>query len=142
MNSSNVNQVFETSELNQLTILTRQRSNRYERVPDSNYSNEQSGSKKRESLFPLCGNSMSPVYQPGEMMLCREFDTWREFLPFGEAFLVITNGFSTVKYVKRGKDENTLLMVSANRNFEDFEMPKNLILKMFLITGSITRNIL
>lgn len=95
---------------------------------------------KGEYSFMFWGDSMHPAYQTGQLMLSRHFPDWRKCLPFGEAFLIITKEFKLVRYVKQGKTDDTLLLCSPNPHFDDFEMKKDEIQDMFIITGSVRRN--
>ncbi len=92
--------------------------------------------------FPLWGDSMWPVYQSGQVVLCKEFHDWRDYVPYGEVFLIITENLRTVKYVKKAESKDHLLLVSENKHFEPFELPKSKILRMFFVKGAIKRNMI
>lgn len=138
MNNPNIVQNIQNSEL---TLVTSPNANS---LIDSDFFNapNNSGSKKRESFFPNCGNAMTPLYQPGEIMMCREFIDWRMYVLYGEAYLIVTEQYQMVRFVKKSANDDTFLLSACNSHFEDFEIPKYLILKMFLITGSINRSVL
>ena len=95
-----------------------------------------------DNAFPLYGDSMYPKYQSGQVILCKEFKEWRDFVPFGEVFLVITDSLRMVKYVKKASSDEHYLLASENSHFESFEVPKNRIRRMFLVKGAIQRNMI
>ncbi len=92
--------------------------------------------------FPIWGDSMFPAYQSGQVVLCKEFHDWRSYVPYGEVFLIITDNLRTIKYVKKGQSEQSLLLVSENTHYEPFELPKNHIRRMFFVKGSVKRNMI
>lgn len=95
-----------------------------------------------DRAFPLWGDSMWPVYQSGQIVLCKEFLPWRDYVPFGEVFLVITDSLRTVKYVKRASTEDKILLVSENPHYDSFEVAKQHIKRMFIVKGAIKRNLI
>jgi len=95
-----------------------------------------------DKAFPLYGDSMYPKYQAGQIILCKEFTEWRDFVPYGEVFLIVTDTLRMVKYVKKAATLENYLLVSENDFFEDFEVPKHRIRRMYLVKGAIHRNMI
>lgn len=95
-----------------------------------------------DKAFPLWGDSMWPVYQSGQIVLCKEFLAWRDYVPYGEVFLIITDSLRTVKYVKKASSEDKYLLVSENPHFDPFEVSKEHIRKMYIVKGAIKRNLI
>jgi transcriptional regulator with XRE-family HTH domain len=85
------------------------------------------------------GDSMYPAYQSGDIIVCKEIGDKSMFV-YGEAYLVITKEYRLVKYVKKSKYNNKLLLVSENDLFEDIDVNVDDILKLFLVKGKIRRN--
>ena len=85
------------------------------------------------------GDSMSPLYHSGEVIILKE---WKEsFIDYGNVYLVITrNGNRMVKYLRRSAEESKVLCVSENKEFDPFEIDKSDILKLFVVKGSIKKN--
>lgn len=85
------------------------------------------------------GDSMTPLYHSGEVIILKE---WKEsFIDYGNVYLVITrNGNRMVKYLRRSTDESKVLCVSENKEFDPFEIDKTDILKLFVVKGSIKKN--
>lgn len=89
----------------------------------------------------IYGDSMAPLYKSGQIIILKE---WTEnFIDFGNVYLVITrNGNRMVKYLKKAKDDAHVLCVSENPEFDPFEIEKASILKLFIVKGSISKNVL
>jgi len=95
-----------------------------------------------DTSFPLWGDSMWPLYQSGQIVMCKEFLPWRDYVPYGEVFLVVTDSLRTVKYVKPASSEDKYLLVSENPHFDSFEISKEHIRRMFIVKGSVKRNMI
>ncbi len=66
--------------------------------------------------FPINGNSMEPVIQDGDIVICREIDSLRDIRD-NRIYAVKHNGSLWVKYVQKIYDKNRvthLRMISAN----------------------------
>ncbi|MEG2064355.1 MAG: S24 family peptidase [Alistipes sp.] len=89
----------------------------------------------------LYGDSMLPLYKSGQIIILKE---WREsFIDFGNVYLIITKeGNRMVKYLRKGADNDHWLCTSENEDFDPFEIEKSDILKLFLVKGSISKNVL
>ncbi|MDR6195207.1 LexA family transcriptional regulator [Siphonobacter sp. SORGH_AS_0500] len=88
------------------------------------------------------GDSMSPYINGGDVILLKLVDNWRDYILFGEVFLVITDTMRTVKYVKKSANPNNFLLVPHNDFYEAFELPKAEILQMYLVKGTVQRKLL
>lgn len=86
----------------------------------------------------IYGDSMYPRFKSGQIIILKE---WEEcFISFGNAYLIITrNGNRMVKYINPGKSENTVCCSSENPGYAPFEVPKEDILKLYLVKGSIEK---
>ena len=96
-----------------------------------------------DAAFPATGNSMYPRLQPGEVVLCKYFPSWREYVPYGEIFVIITKAFRTVKYIKKASKATHYLLVPENlEEHEPFEVPISEILNILIVKGSIKQNLI
>jgi hypothetical protein len=91
-----------------------------------------------DQYFTLYGAEMYPLYQPGQVMMCKELVDWN-VIPYGHTFLIETDTMRLVRYVKKSLSPDTLLLVSENPHFEPFEIPKAFVRKLSVIVGSIQR---
>jgi phage repressor protein C with HTH and peptisase S24 domain len=92
--------------------------------------------KESDICIPVSGNSMSPVYAPGTIILLHRVETWREFIELGQVYVIIlTDGRRLLKELKRGAEKDSFLCVSYNPSFEPVELSKDLISDVYLVTA-------
>ncbi|WP_090342068.1 S24 family peptidase [Dyadobacter koreensis] len=91
-----------------------------------------------DEYFTMYGQEMYPVYQPGQVMMCKELIDW-DFIPFGNAFLVVTDSMRLVRYVKKSSCPDSVKLVSENSHFDTFEIPKSSIKRLYIVTATIKR---
>ncbi len=85
------------------------------------------------------GDSMEPVYKTGEVVICKKVNN-PQLILYGEAYLVVTDEFRTIKYLQpAGKPEN-LLLVSENDFYQPVEIARKDIIHLFRVKGKINRN--
>ncbi|MCT4644694.1 MAG: S24 family peptidase [Carboxylicivirga sp.] len=84
------------------------------------------------------GDSMYPKFQSGEIIGIKEIEY--TFLTYGNTYVVVMiNGDTHLKYVKKGKDEDHVLLVSENKFYDDREFHIKNISKFFQVRGVISR---
>jgi hypothetical protein len=92
--------------------------------------------KESDICIPVSGNSMSPVYAPGTIILLHKVETWKEFIEFGQVYVIIlTDGRRLLKELKRGAEKDKFLCVSYNPSFDPAELSKDLISDVYLVTA-------
>ena len=80
------------------------------------------------------GESMYPIYMPGDVVLLREIFDY-QFVNYGQVYVVITEEHRLLKYVYKGKNEEHLILRSENQHFEEIEVHKNKIIKLLQVQG-------
>lgn len=104
------------------------------------FSDQTTPSSENFLTIPIFGDSMYPAFRSGDLIFCRLIDHRSSILPFGEAFLIITDEFKTLKYLRRCSKEGYFLAVSENSDrFEPMEIPVNRIQRLYLVTGVMQR---
>lgn len=88
------------------------------------------------------GNSMAPEIPNGAVVALKSVDL-ELFMP-GEAYLVVTDDFSVIRYVRRVmNDDSRLLLVPLNINdFDAVEIDRAKISKLFIVAGVVITRIL
>lgn len=93
--------------------------------------------KKVDFICPVRGNSMLPRYQSGDLVACtivRE----NTFIQWNEIHVVATRDQGILlKRVKKSKTDGFLTMISEDKDFEPFDVPKSEITGIALVVGSI-----
>ena len=86
--------------------------------------------------LPLAGDSMTPLYQPGSIILVKR---WQErFIEYGKVYLIITTqGNRMVKYLRAAERNEEVLCVSENSAYDPFTIPREDILALYMVKGCI-----
>ncbi len=88
----------------------------------------------------IWGNSMSPDYNTGDIILCRASS--KDLIMYGEAYLVFTEETILARYVKQADNSDHVLLTPANERFDAIQIPKGSILDLYLIKGKIIRSLM
>lgn len=84
------------------------------------------------------GDSMYPKFCSGEIIGIKEVEP--QYLNYGYAYVVVLqDGQVFLKYIQKGKDEQHWVLESENKKYEPKEFHLNLIKKVFIIKGVITK---
>ena len=84
------------------------------------------------------GDSMQPMINGGDMIALKEVLDWQDFLPLNEVYAIMTtNDLRTVKVVRKGSDDMHLTLHAYNEAYEDQEISKENITKVFKVIGCI-----
>jgi len=94
-----------------------------------------------EIALNVAGDSMQPVYNSGEIIFCKKLTDYT-VIPYGEAYLIITEEHRLIKYIQKGSTKNSISLVSENKKYDTFEIPIKSIKHLFLIKGKIKRNVI
>ncbi len=87
------------------------------------------------------GDSMYPKYNAGEIIGIKLIEF--QYLSYGYPYVVIfKNGDAYIKYVKKGKDENHVLLESENTFYEPREFNIDLIQNFYSIRGVIKKEMM
>lgn len=92
---------------------------------------------KEAIIIKASGDSMKPVIKDGSMIAIREIKSW-DIIVFGQIYLVVTPEYRLLKYIRKSKDENIVILKSANEEFDDIELPKTQITKLFLVENVLS----
>ena len=95
-----------------------------------------------DCAVPAYGRSMIPDINDGSIIAIKEVSL-DSVLP-GEAYLIITDEYRTVKYIRNCKDNpNKWRLVPKNlEEFDEMIIDKTKVLRVFLVKGVITNKIL
>lgn len=80
-------------------------------------------------------DDMAPVLNPGDLVLANVNDT---ILIFGAIYVIVCRNTTLVRVVRRSAgDENKILLVSKNQDYDDLEIEKSIILELYLVKQAI-----
>jgi len=91
----------------------------------------------KHRAFPIKGDSMSPMKE-GSFVIGRFIEDRTEIIS-GKTYVLITlnDGMVYKRVVNQIKDNNTLLLISDNKNYKAFEVSMNEVLELWEFTCSI-----
>lgn len=83
------------------------------------------------------GHSMHPEVSSGDVIAIQEYQDWRTYLPLGEIYgIVTTHGMRTIKRVFKGSAPNTYRLVPSNKDYDEEEIDKSIILTVYRVLGA------
>lgn len=89
--------------------------------------------------MPVYGDSMYPRIKSGDIVLLKKIKD-PNVIMFGEVYLVITNDYRTIKYIRKHEDEDKVILVSENERFDPVVIRKESILHLFLYKGKFEKS--
>lgn len=96
------------------------------------------GYEKADFWCRTSGDSMKPFISNGDIVALKEIADWQIFLPMNEVYAVMTtNDMRTIKVVRKGCDDMHLILHAYNEEYEDQEISKEAISKVYQVLGTI-----
>lgn len=96
------------------------------------------GYEKTDFWCRASGESMKPLISNGDIIALKVIPDWTEFLPMNEIYAIMTkNDLRTVKVIRRGSDNEHFTLHAINEEYEDQEIKKEAIAKVFKVLGSL-----
>jgi len=87
------------------------------------------------------GDSMEPHIHDGDWIAVREVANLN-VLYYGQVYLVITNEYRLLKYLRRDADEqHYVILRSDNKNYDDIRLPKADIRHLFIVENILSLHI-
>ena len=87
------------------------------------------------------GDSMEPHIHDGDWIAVREVVNLN-VLYYGQVYLVITNEYRLLKYLRRDEDEqHYIILRSDNKNYDDIRLPKAEIKHLFIVENILSLHI-
>lgn len=97
------------------------------------------GFKDCNGYISVWGDSMYPAFCAGEIIAVKYIKD-KTVIPYGEAFVIVTDEQRMLKYIHPSKVKLNWLMVSKNsENFPAFEIPIDKVVHLYLVKGIITK---
>jgi phage repressor protein C with HTH and peptisase S24 domain len=87
------------------------------------------------------GDSMEPHIHDGDWIAVREVVNLN-VLYYEQVYLVITNEYRLLKYLRRDEDEqHYIILRSDNKNYDDIRLPKAEIKHLFIVENILSLHI-
>jgi phage repressor protein C with HTH and peptisase S24 domain len=88
-------------------------------------------------LISVKGSSMVPKYNSGDVVACKQLPLDDLFFQWNKVYVLDTIQGALVKRIKRGIDEQHVLIVSDNTQYEPFQLHRSQIRAVALVIGVI-----
>lgn len=96
------------------------------------------GYEKTDFWCRTSGDSMKPLISNGDIIALKQILDWNEFLPMNEVYAIMTtNDLRTVKIIRKGSDDEHFTLHAINEEYDDQEIKKSAITKVFKVLGSL-----
>ena len=98
---------------------------------------------RNAAIITVAGDSMKPIINSGDKIAVREVKNW-DYLFYGQMYFIITKEYRMIKYVRKHPVNSAFLILhSENENYDDIELPKDQIIRLFVIENIISiKNVL
>ena len=85
------------------------------------------------------GHSMKPLINNGDIVALKEIKNWKDFIVYGDVYVVTTQEFNFVRIITKGSFDNTLRLIPVNKNNEfcEQEIDKSLIRDIYAVKGVV-----
>lgn len=92
---------------------------------------------KADFAIPVSGDSMTPLYQSGDMVICQFVNLSDMFFQWGKVYVINTSQGVLIKKVRPGEFKNTIKLVSENNNYDPINLPLSDIYQIALVKGLV-----
>jgi len=93
---------------------------------------------KTSAIITASGDSMKPIINSGDKIVVREIKH-REYLYYGQIYFIITQEYRMIKYIRKHPTNlDIVILRSENQNYDDIELPRDQILRLFVIENIIS----
>lgn len=93
--------------------------------------------KGADFLVPVKGASMYPKYSSGDIVACQRVPMSDLFFQWNKVYVIDTIQGALLKRIKPGSDNDHVLIVSDNKEYDPFELPYSAIRAVALVIGVI-----
>lgn len=95
------------------------------------------GFRKCIAFVKVKGNSMFPTFTAGDIVGLEPMEDF-SIIEYGQPFGIVTkSGQNMIKFIRKGEDENNLILRSSSKDHDDIPIHKKQIQKLFKAHGPI-----
>ena len=92
---------------------------------------------RTDFMIRVKGSSMYPKYSSGDTVACKKLNISDIFFQWNKVYVLSTEQGAIIKRVKKGSDDEHILLVSENPNYEPFELHLSQIYAIAIVIGVI-----
>lgn len=93
--------------------------------------------KTADFVITVSGNSMQPKYNSGDVVACKKLNINDVFFQWGKVYVLDTDQGALLKRIRKGKDDDHILVVSDNLEYDPFDLHKSKLNAIAIVTGVI-----
>lgn len=93
--------------------------------------------KGADFLIQVKGDSMQPTYYSGDLVACQRIPLNDLFFQWNKTYVLDNLQGPLIKRIRRGSDDEHVLIVSDNANYEPFELSKSQFHGVALVRGLV-----
>ncbi len=93
--------------------------------------------KGADFLIQVKGDSMQPTYYSGDLVACQRVPLNDLFFQWNKTYVLDTKQGPLIKRIRRGSDDEHVLIVSDNTDYEPFELSKSQFYGVALVRGLV-----
>ena len=93
--------------------------------------------KGADFLIQVKGDSMQPTYYSGDLVACQRVPLNDLFFQWNKTYVLDTAQGPLIKRIRRGSDDEHILIVSDNTEYEPFELSKSQFHGVALVRGLV-----
>ena len=92
---------------------------------------------RTDFMIRVKGSSMYPKYSSGDTVACKKLNISDMFFQWNKVYVLSTEQGAIIKRVKKGSDDEHILLVSENPSYEPFELNLSQIYAIAIVIGVI-----
>jgi phage repressor protein C with HTH and peptisase S24 domain len=92
-----------------------------------------------DSWANITGHSMEPLISNGDIIALHKIEDWHTYMLYGEVYGIATDEWRTVKRVRKSQNADYLLLESANKGYDNQEIPKSIVRGVWQVLGSVKK---
>lgn len=92
---------------------------------------------KADFAIPVSGDSMTPLYLSGDMVICQFVNLSDMFFQWGKVYIINTNQGVLLKKVRPGDKKNTIKLISENSDYDPIDLPLSDIYQIAMVKGLV-----
>lgn len=92
---------------------------------------------KADFAIPVSGDSMTPLYHSGDLVICQFVNLSDMFFQWGKVYVINTNQGVLIKKVRPGSSKNTITLISENSDYDSISLPLSDIYQIALVKGLV-----
>ncbi|MEE1897112.1 S24 family peptidase [Flavobacterium rakeshii] len=93
--------------------------------------------KQADFLISISGTSMQPTYNGGDVVACKKLNINDLFFQWGKVYVLDTDQGPLIKRIRKGKDDDHILVVSDNQDYDPFHLHKKHLHAIAIVLGVI-----